>query len=715
MANVGMPLQFSRMYRGPLDEKDVFESYELAVAYANSPIGYPGHIIAVKTTEFRRDVYVINDDKSLSHISVTRNDIDITLSADNWSSTKPYSYRVEVSDLYEDDNVVVSMGSNSTRDQYDAVINARISNIEQGDGYVIFYCDEDKPTVDIDLRLVVGGLINAVELPNSATVDTKYKTIRVHASNWDTDNSTYRLIVEDLLSRDNAVVSVASNLTSEQINAIIDADIDIIEQGNGYVILKSNGTVPYLDFDITVAFGDNIVVVPNDTVIKSESYSRNLTLLANRWEINTGISTTKCVQSFELEGMTETVNGSVIVPSTLSNEEIEALAAAEIFIVQGDGIITFVCNGSVPMFDITIGITYGHHINIIQGASTFIDRTALAQYTAFTLIPEYWVYNSDIELYLYTLSDIPDLNESINGYIGLGDNITKEAEAQALLCEISMYDITDNTILLTAIEAPTVEIPINLIFGGNIVVARTNKLITEDIAEAENILYSNDNVPLHNVAAGLDYAINQNPTSLDPSRTIMASTGNVPNGIIMKDAFNNKNYLMRLENGVMNTRELDSRLLPFFNGIKGVFYPLTLYRQLNRMESDTIYHCWGSLLNVVNIIKSNGKLVFSNIGNATNGRLAIGTIPELLTDLPDICNYTVYDVKSNCYLHAYNGSLYYTGGVYDYPEDTNFKVHGTIADRPTSASKKGTIYFNETNGEYYIWDGTSWNTMPTML
>lgn len=712
MANVGMPLQFSRMYKGPLDERDVFESYEAALEYANSPISYPGHIIAVKTTEFRRDAYLINDDKSLSHVAVTREDIDVVLSADGWSTERPYKYTVEIQDLYEDDNIVVSMGSNATRDQYDAIINAGISTIEQGNGYITFYCDKDKPTIDTELRLVVGGVINAVEVPNSATIDTKCHIVTIKSDEWSIDK-TYRVIVQGLTISDNAVVSVASNQSPDQINTITDADINVIEQGNGYIILKAEGFVPYLDFDITVAFGDNIVVVPNDSVIKSQTYSRNITLVKAGWIMDNSIN--KYTQSFLLEGMSETVNGAILLPSTLTNEELEALSAAEITIVQGADSLTFVCNGNVPMFDITIGITYGNHVNILKSAPMLVDRNALAQYISFTLQPDNWVYNNDLELYLYTIEDVVDLDGETNGCIGLANNISKDAEIEALYSEISLYDVVGNNILITAVKVPTLEIPINLSFGSNIIVVKSKYFNNVDISDADNILYQHDKVKGGTLKDSMDYVLEQLPTSNDPSRTIMASVNNIPNGIIMKDVFNNNNYIIRLENGVMATTVLDSRLMPFFNGLKGVHYPLSLYKDLDSIEENITYQYWFSLTGVSTVMKSGNKFVGNDNNCSAYGMTVIGTIDELLADIPDVCDYTVFDVKSNLYLRAYNGSLYYTGGLYEYPEATNFKVHGTIANRPTSAPNKGVIYYNTTTGIYYIWDGTSWIDMPTML
>lgn len=73
MAFASMPLQYKRLYNGPLDQDSVFESLEDAQAYAEGPTSYPGQIIGVKVDGVRK-MYIINDDSTLS-TSVDQNDI----------------------------------------------------------------------------------------------------------------------------------------------------------------------------------------------------------------------------------------------------------------------------------------------------------------------------------------------------------------------------------------------------------------------------------------------------------------------------------------------------------------------------------------------------------------------------------------------------------------------------------------------------------------
>lgn len=90
----GMPLQLQKMYAGPLTDGEIFESLELATAYAAGTSAYPGQIISVKTTieateedgedTVKWSVYVIQEDKTLSLIGAgSEADLDeLTLRVD---------------------------------------------------------------------------------------------------------------------------------------------------------------------------------------------------------------------------------------------------------------------------------------------------------------------------------------------------------------------------------------------------------------------------------------------------------------------------------------------------------------------------------------------------------------------------------------------------------------------------------------------------------
>lgn len=66
MAFASMPLSYKRLYAGALDEDSVFESTELAEAYAQGPTSYAGQVIGVKVNENNYKTYIINADKTIS-------------------------------------------------------------------------------------------------------------------------------------------------------------------------------------------------------------------------------------------------------------------------------------------------------------------------------------------------------------------------------------------------------------------------------------------------------------------------------------------------------------------------------------------------------------------------------------------------------------------------------------------------------------------------
>lgn len=63
-ASASMPLQYKRLYKGPLDVDGTFETLELAKAYAEGPTAYGGQTIGVLVDGVRK-VFVINDDGTL--------------------------------------------------------------------------------------------------------------------------------------------------------------------------------------------------------------------------------------------------------------------------------------------------------------------------------------------------------------------------------------------------------------------------------------------------------------------------------------------------------------------------------------------------------------------------------------------------------------------------------------------------------------------------
>ena len=77
---VGLPLQFKKMFAGPITSDQIFESMEAAEAFAASPSFYPGAPISVKTTDENGNetwtLYVTQADRSLKQAGETAASID---------------------------------------------------------------------------------------------------------------------------------------------------------------------------------------------------------------------------------------------------------------------------------------------------------------------------------------------------------------------------------------------------------------------------------------------------------------------------------------------------------------------------------------------------------------------------------------------------------------------------------------------------------------
>lgn len=70
-----MPLQYKRLYKGPLDQDSVFTTMEAAEEYVKTPIAYPGQILSVKNNGAWA-VYIVTDNMELLNITGNPNNTD---------------------------------------------------------------------------------------------------------------------------------------------------------------------------------------------------------------------------------------------------------------------------------------------------------------------------------------------------------------------------------------------------------------------------------------------------------------------------------------------------------------------------------------------------------------------------------------------------------------------------------------------------------------
>lgn len=71
MSLASMPLQYKRLYDGPLDSDAVFESLQEALDYINGGTSYPGNIISVKDIGDEYKVYVLGESKRMIEVGTS--------------------------------------------------------------------------------------------------------------------------------------------------------------------------------------------------------------------------------------------------------------------------------------------------------------------------------------------------------------------------------------------------------------------------------------------------------------------------------------------------------------------------------------------------------------------------------------------------------------------------------------------------------------------
>lgn len=88
-AETPLTMQFKKMYSQPINPDSVFDSLELAQAYASGPTGAAGEMIGVKRSDSDKyDAYIINKDKSISSVvpEEMTNSIDEIIKALTWTT-----------------------------------------------------------------------------------------------------------------------------------------------------------------------------------------------------------------------------------------------------------------------------------------------------------------------------------------------------------------------------------------------------------------------------------------------------------------------------------------------------------------------------------------------------------------------------------------------------------------------------------------------------
>lgn len=457
------PIQFDRLYAGPLDKHEVFDSYSEALTYAQGPISYPGQVIGVKKSGLKEDVYVINQDKSLSRLMIQREDIRVVLKHDAWTGECPYEQVVSVPYLEATDNCIISLGESVTDPEVvRQIVQAKIGDTIQEEDSIRFIARGDIPEVDIPVTITIGSVVSAVEIPNNVNDNTNHTVVVAKKDAWVGTKPPYTqdLYVFGVRPDSNGTVGINPDSPYAQIDKMTASMCGVVryEQKNNYVTIAAMNSKPTRDLEILVVWGDEIVVFENSDTLEDFNTSVDLILKANEWTDKRPYT-----QTLRVEGLSEYHTGAIGLSDNCTPEEAEiGLNAGLELIEQGNGYVVVRANDIKPTIDLPIYLTYGANITIVPSpeyvgeANRHVDAMAYA--SRWTKVPDGWEQEIDVE----------GITSNSIGSMGLRNGCTELQSHNAAIARIKITKVYDNKVLLTATRArPAVNIPLSFIFGRN--------------------------------------------------------------------------------------------------------------------------------------------------------------------------------------------------------------------------------------------------------
>lgn len=510
---IPIPVQFDRLYSGPLEKYDTFETYAEALTYAQSPRSYEGQRIGVKKSDLKEDVYVINPDKSLSRLVVQRDDIYAVLKKDRWvGDSVPYEQAIAVPHLDSTDNCIVSLSDTVTDPEIiREIVNAKIGDVRQGEGSITFVANGAIPTVDIPIKITAGSIVSAVEIPNNVNDNTNHTVVIAKKDAWEGTKPPYmqELYVFGVRPDSNGTVGINPDGPYSQLDKMTATTAGVVkyEQGNNTITLAAMNSKPTRDLEILVVWGDEIVVFENSDTLEDFNTTHDLVLKANEWSNNKPYT-----QTVKVEGLSEYHTGAIGLSQNCTVEEAEVgLNAGIELIEQGNGYVVVQANDIKPIIDLPIYLTYGANITIVPSpeyvgeANRHVDTTAYASKWIKTV--DGWQQEIDVE----------GITSNSIGTMGLRNGTSEIQSYAAAVAKIKITKVYDDKVLLTATGLrPTVNIPLAFVFGRNINVVKYPGVVGKMALDANYIAFDDTmiNSGLYTVQQILEY-FNENDINLE--------------------------------------------------------------------------------------------------------------------------------------------------------------------------------------------------------
>ena len=486
------PIQFDRLYAGPLDKHEVFDSYSEALIYAQGPISYPGQTIGVKRTGLKEDVYVINQDKSLSKLMIQQEDIREVLYANKWTGEVPFEQVISVPYLEPSDNCIISLGEAVTDPEVvREIVNCKIGDTIQEEGSIRFIARGDKPKVNIPITITIASVVSAVEIPNNVNDNTNHTVVVAKKDAWVGDKPPYTqdLYVFGVRPDSNGTVGINPDSSYARLDKMTAATAGVVkyEQRNNYVTIAAMNSKPTRDLEVLVIWGDEIVVFENSDTLEDFNTTVDLVLKANEWSRERPYR-----QRIRVEGLSEYHTGAIGLSDNCTPEEAEiGLNGGLRLIEQGNGYIIVEAEDILPTIDIPIYLTYGSNITIVSSpeyvgeANRHVDTVAYASKWIKLENGDGWEQEIDVE----------GITSNSIGTMGLVNGASEKQAMVAATCRIKISKVYDNKVVLTATKArPQLNLPLCFVFGRNINVVKYPGVTGKVSLDANYVIFDDSTI-----------------------------------------------------------------------------------------------------------------------------------------------------------------------------------------------------------------------------
>lgn len=186
----------------------------------------------------------------------------------------------------------------------------------------------------------------------------------LYASEW-SENRPYTQIIDipDITSDTNGSLTIDPLATEEQIQACIDAEINIVEQSINYLTLQVTKVKPEIDIPVIIVFGENLAVITASNIVDTGNNVHNVIVQSTDWV--SYLDTYKA--TLYIPGINDSLVGSISMKTSIDESEAFVAAEARIDILSvSDNTVELILRGKKPNIPLHMTIYYGPSISIVK-------------------------------------------------------------------------------------------------------------------------------------------------------------------------------------------------------------------------------------------------------------------------------------------------------------------------------------------------------------